>query len=78
MVTLEEVKQIIEDLRRGKTPGYDGINAELLLEAGEGLLVPLVEIFNVIRISKAIPKQWNNVLISLIYGCWRRHWTDLD
>ena len=65
--TLPEVMQVIEELKRGKTPGYDGINAELLLEAGEGLLVPLVKIFNVIRVSKAIPKQWNNVLISLIY-----------
>ena len=65
--TLAELSQVIEELRKGKTPGYDGVNAELLLEAGEGLLAPLLKIFNAIRVSKDIPKQWNNVLISLIY-----------
>ena len=65
--TMEELIAVIKDLRRGKTPGYDGINAEFLLEAGDGILKPLLQIFNVIRVSKVIPKQWNNVLISLIY-----------
>ena len=65
--TMEELIAIIKELRRGKTPGYDGINAELLLEAGVGVLEPLLAIFNVIRVSKVIPEQWNNVLISLIY-----------
>ena len=65
--TLAELLIVIAELRRGKTPGYDGINAELLLEAGEGILLPLVHIFNAIRVSKNIPEQWNNVLISLIY-----------
>ena len=29
--------------------------------------MPLLQIFNVIRVSKCVPEQWNNVLISLIY-----------
>ena len=65
--TLAELSPVIKELRKGKTPGYDGFNAELLLEAGEGLLLPLLQVFNAIRISKCIPDQWNNVLISLIY-----------
>ena len=65
--TLAELKEVIDELKKGKTPGYDGFNAELLLEAGEGILVPLLQIFNVIRVSKCVPEQWNNVLISLIY-----------
>ena len=65
--TLEELIVVIEELKKGKTPGYDGFNAELLLEAGEGILLPLLQIYNTIRVSKHIPEQWNNVLISLIY-----------
>ena len=65
--TLEELVAIIKDLKKKKTPGYDGINAEFLIEAGNGLLVPLLQIFNAIRVSKSIPEQWNQVLISLIY-----------
>ena len=65
--TLEELLIVIKELKRGKTPGYDGFNAELLIEAGEGLLESLLQIFNIVRVSKVIPTQWNNVLISLIY-----------
>ena len=57
--TLEELLIVIKELKKGKTPGYDGLNAELLIEAGEGLLESLLQIFNAIRISKVIPKQWN-------------------
>lgn len=65
--TMDELSVVIKELRKGKTPGYDAFNAELLLEAGSGVLEPLLKVFNIIRVSKVIPEQWNNVLISLIY-----------
>ena len=55
--TLAELIIVIDELRKGKTPGYDGFHAELLLEAGEGILLPLLQIFNIIRVSKDLPKQ---------------------
>ena len=65
--SMDELMSVIKDLKKKKTPGYDGINAEFLIEAGRGMLQPLLKIFNVIRVSKAIPEQWNQVLISLIF-----------
>ena len=41
--------------------------SEFLLEAGDGILLPLLDIFNKIKQTKIPPKQWNSVLITIIY-----------
>ena len=67
VLTIEELKKVIKELRRAKAPGFDGIPGELLLEAGHGLLKLLLDVFNNILRQKEIPSQWNQVLITTIY-----------
>ncbi|MCH2405851.1 MAG: reverse transcriptase family protein [Nitrosopumilus sp.] len=65
--TTAELKQVIRKLKRGKSPGVDGLPAELFIEAGEGLLNSLLTIMNVVKRSKQIPDEWNAVKIVTIY-----------
>ena len=65
--TYEELVAAIKRLKRKKSPGPDGVLGEFLIEAGEGLLIPLLEIFNAVKNSRQPPDQWNNVLVTIIY-----------
>ena len=65
--TLEELMAAIKVLKKRKAPGPDEITSEFLIEAGEGILLPLLELFNEIKKSKDPPEQWNSVLIAIIY-----------
>ena len=65
--SLEELLAAIKKLIKKKAPGPDGVISEFLLEAGEGILLPLLDIFNEIKQTKIPPKQWNSVLITIIY-----------
>ena len=37
------------------------------MEAGDGILLPLLDIYNAVKNSKHPPKQWNDVIITIIY-----------
>ena len=65
--TFEELTTAIMKMKKKKAPGPDGIVSEFLLEAGEGILLPLLDLFNEVKRSKIPPKQWNSVLITMIY-----------
>lgn len=65
--TLEELLFAIKKLKRKKSPGPDGVMGEFLIEAGVGVLIPLLELFNKIKKTKQPPDQWNSVLITIIY-----------
>ena len=65
--TDEELTSAIQKLKRGKSPGSDGLPPELLTRAGKGLLLSLLDVFNTIKSTKEIPDQWNRVLITPIY-----------
>ena len=65
--TLMELIAAINRLKRKKSPGIDGILGEFLIEAGEGILLPLLDLFNAVKNSKQPPKQWNDVIITIIY-----------
>ena len=65
--TLKELKLVVAGLKSGKSPGPDGYPAELFKYAGDGVLKSLLELFNMIKISKSIPDQWNLVRIVTIY-----------
>ena len=45
-VYLEEIRQLIYNLKISKSPGYDNIGASLIIEVVEGLVRPLVYIYN--------------------------------
>ena len=65
--TLAELLAAIKRLKRKKSPGIDGILGEFLIEAGIGILLPLLDIYNAVKNSKQPPKQWNDVIITIIY-----------
>jgi exonuclease III len=60
--TLEELVLAIKKLKRNKAPGPDDVVSEFILEAGDGILYPLLEILNEIKKSKQPPKQWNSAI----------------
>ena len=65
--TMEELKKAIAKLKKRKSPGRDGLPAEIFLNAGDGLLKALLKVFNAIKKSKKIPRQWDQMLITTIY-----------
>ena len=65
--TIDELLLAIKKLKRNKAPGPDDIVSEFLTEAGDGILLPLLEILNEIKKSKLPPKQWNSVIITILY-----------
>ena len=65
--TMSELTAAIQRLKKKKAPGIDGILGEFLIEAGNGILLPLLDLFNAVKNSKQPPKQWNEVIITMIY-----------
>ena len=63
--TFNELVTAIKKLKSKKSPGPDGVLGEFLIEAGNGVLLPLLEIFNAVKNSKHPPVQWNEVPLSL-------------
>ena len=65
--TLEELINAIRKLKKKKAPGPDDVIGEFLIEAGDGMILPLLDIFNQVKNSKHPPQQWNSVIITIIY-----------
>ena len=54
-------------MKNNKSPGVDSLPAELFKYAGDGVLLSLLEIFNRVKRTKEIPKQWNLMKIITLY-----------
>ena len=65
--TIDELIAAIKKLKKKKSPGPDRIISEFLIEAGDGILLPLLEIFNSVKNTKEIPESWHNVTIAIIF-----------
>ena len=62
--TANEVKSAIDNMKSGKLPGADGVNAELLKKTvGDVITETLTEIFKEIWKEKEIPVDWKTGLI---------------
>ena len=64
---MAELRGALRKLKRGKSPGYDGLPAEIFIEAGEGVLEALLQVLNIVKKTRVIPDQWNWVKITTIY-----------
>jgi len=65
---LDEIQEIIRNLKRMKTPGTDNINAELLQTAGPQTTQRKQDlVFNLWR-SERMPNEWNKSIICPIYN----------
>ena len=65
--TLEEVQRCIETLRNNKSPGVDGIPAEVLKYGGTELIEALYRIIRECWETEAVPEDWKLSRIISVY-----------
>ena len=57
-ITLEEVRNSVRRLQRGKAEGSDGISAELLKEGGVGMVSSLHYLCSLVFTASEVPMDW--------------------
>ena len=67
LFTLEEMKAAMAKMKDGISPDYYGMHTDIFKRSGEGMLKPLLEVFNIIRQQRKIPDSWRRVLITMIF-----------
>ncbi|CAH8460292.1 unnamed protein product [Heterobilharzia americana] len=65
--TLEEVEKAVDNLKRGRAAGPDGLPAEVYKDVGRVLLVRLTEVLGSIWESNTIPSDWSKSLIIPVF-----------
>uniref|UniRef100_A0A670INW4 Reverse transcriptase domain-containing protein n=1 Tax=Podarcis muralis TaxID=64176 RepID=A0A670INW4_PODMU len=65
-IEIEEIKEVIKELKGGKAPGPDGFTASYYKEMEFVLLTPLKEVMNNILKEREIPETWKDAFITLI------------
>ena len=65
--SVEELDNVVKNLKRKKSPGRDSLPPEIPLNWGGKLKNLTLAVMNNIKNSHEIPVQWLNVLISTIY-----------
>ena len=64
LTTLEEVKNAVKKMRKGKSPGGYCLPIEIIRAGGEGVLNKLLHIFNNAYITEGVPSDWQKGVIS--------------
>ncbi len=67
-ITVNDVKQTINEAKNNKPPGLDLITNELLKNGGDGLVTSLTKLFNRILILESTLTEWNKGIIVPIYN----------
>ena len=65
--TRKELDQAISKMKKGTSPDYYGMHADIIANSGDGILEPLLHVFNKIKSTAKIPETWRQVLITMIY-----------
>ena len=65
--TLEDILAAIKSMKSGKTPGLDGIPAEIYKYRGAALHAQLVKFYHICWTAKELPQQFKVALIIAIY-----------
>lgn len=63
LFTLQEVEQVITELKNNKSPGPDNVPFELIKNAPQEIKLILLKIYNYIWTTNAYPQYWNTVEI---------------
>ncbi|KAI5715018.1 hypothetical protein M8J77_009060 [Diaphorina citri] len=61
--TLREVKDAIDNMKNGKSPGEDGIPVEIFKYGGEGIKRYIHKLIILIWRKETIPKEWNEAVV---------------
>ena len=65
--TVEEILAAIKSMKSGKTPGLDGIPAEICKYGGTALHAQLLKFYHICWTAKELPQQFKDALIIAIY-----------
>ena len=65
--TLEDILAAVKSMKSGKTPGLDGIPAEIYNCGGTALHAQLLKFYSICRTAKELPLQFKDALIIAIY-----------
>ena len=65
--TFQEVVKAIKMLNCGKSPGMDGIYAEILKCGGNRFLERLHDLFKIIWMDVIVPQDWKDAVILILY-----------
>ena len=65
--SMEEIEECVRSLKNRKSPGGDGLPAEIYKYGGNDLLRKLHELICAIWISEVVPQNWKDSLIITIY-----------
>jgi len=57
---IEEVREVIKELRNNKVPGGDNICAEIVKYGGDKLIQLIYELIKDVWRQEVMPKEWNN------------------
>ena len=68
-ITREEVKRALNETKRGKAPGMDGVRMEMLKEVGVTVLEWLVGVFNICFMLSTVPVDWVIACMVPSYKC---------
>jgi hypothetical protein len=66
-IMAEEVKYAMNLMKKGKSPGEDGIQLEMLQLGGEEVVKILTRLFNLCLMNKKIPQEWEISRMILIF-----------
>ena len=66
-ISLEEVREAVNEIKSGKSPGLDGFRVECLKKGGMTLLEWLVRLLNISFDMGVIPTDWHGACIVLLY-----------
>ena len=66
-ITKEEVHKAIKNMRKGKSPGNDGLTAEFYQQFGEFLEDEITELMNNIMLSGELPKSQKEATLKLLF-----------
>ena len=66
-ITVEEVRQVMKQMKNRKAPGDDGIPFELLGAGGECIVQQLLKMFNIAYRSESVPLDWQRGVICPLF-----------
>ena len=66
-ITMDELRSAISDMKKGKSPGEDGLPVEILRAGGECVMQQLLRIINAAYVSEAVPVDWQRGVISPLF-----------
>ena len=66
-ITVDEVRSSLNGMKRGKSPGDDGITTDLLKDAGFEVHSKLAHLFNQCLSKREVPEAWCNAIVVLLH-----------